>query len=131
MCIYRGRSSKLEPAPPARWLQGLAALIGLVLVIIGAGFEFRYSPAAAFVAMGVGYFLANFLIALFKPLPFYEKMTLIVAMHFCQFCLILAAAINGLLPFTILTFTCSLAGVALASKLVNAGKSGASSQIVS
>jgi len=123
--MYRGVGFTHEPPPPALWLQGVAALAGLVLIIIGGCFEYWHSPAAAFIAMGAGYFLANFLIALSQPLSFSNKMTLILAMHFFPFCLVLAYSINGLLPLIILTFTCSLAGMAMASKLAKTGQGGA------
>jgi hypothetical protein len=122
MFIYRNRGFRKELPPPAIWKQGLAALLGLFFVIIGACFEYWHSPVAAFVAMGLGYFVANFLFALSKTLSISDKMTLLVAMHCAPFCLLLTMSVNGLVPLIFCTFTCSLAGIALASKWTKAGK---------
>lgn len=114
--LYRTPATP-EPAPPRLWKQGLAALLGLVFVITGVCFEFWYSPAAALVAMGTCFFLANFLIALPKPRPLSDKMTFLAAMHGVQFCLLLTCSVNGLLPLTLVTFACSLVGMAWGTRL--------------
>jgi hypothetical protein len=115
-----------EPEPPRLWKQGMAALLGLVLVVMGACFEHWYSPAAAFLAMGAGYFVVNFLIALPKSLPLSERLALVTAMHFVLFCLMLALGINGLIPLIFFTFACSLLGMAMGSSMrrVNKGSTG-------